>query len=399
MNRHTITPLPTLMRAGLLVLALFLTGCSEDTTSPLDNAAVGSDSYTTLDFSQEFGGLTFSDEPEAFADEALKQMLAEEDGELVADPLAEDAEVLALESMGDDPADPADPTRPRFTFLRLRWGMVHGPDDSLTRGGDCGSLDWTGEIHTDRGIVLVRRVLAFERPADRVIFPRLNRQTVAFVSHTGCHYDGLLLQVIERPQDYSEDNPEPNRLHINTGPFAGSYEVSELAELDEMVDVDTLGNRIQLTGFTLSDINYCPKGFLSGRFRVLPNDGEEETLGEDDPAQGEQLGTYAGLWVDLTGRIHGFLRGGYGLSAEGQRVFVGKYIDRQGRIRGMLRGTWEPAEDEVRMAAFQGEWVSSSGQIEGLLGGRAHGVPDYPGGFFEGRWTAVCDDEAEGMIL
>jgi hypothetical protein len=131
---------------------------------------------------------------------------------------------------------------------------------------------------------------------------------------------------------------------------------------------------------------------------VLPEDGGEETLGEDDPA-GTQLGTFAGLWTNLSGRINGFLRGGYGLDAEGNRVFYGKYIGRQGQVRGMLIGTWEPAEDETHMGTFQGQWVGSGGQLEGLLGGRAHGVEGYPGGFFVGRWTTACDDEAEDSVL
>lgn len=397
--RYLKTPTSRVLTlAALLAAAIFAVGCSDNGTDPVDQGSTGSDQYTGLDFSLEFGGLTFSDEPEGFDDDALKALMFAEDAELVDDPLAEDAEVLELEAQGEEPGNPQDPNRPRFTFLRLRWGMIQGPDDSLAFSGPCDPVNWTGEIHTDRGIVLVRRVLAFERPYDHVIFPRLNRRTVAFVSHTGCHFDGLLLQIIERPADYSEENTEPNRLHINTGPYAGVYEVSELADLDEMVDVDEVGNRIQLTGFTLSDIAYCPKGFLSGRFRMLPEDAGEGFLAGNDPA-GQQLGTFAGLWTNLSGRIHGFLRGGYGLDADGNRVFVGKYIDRQGRVRGLLRGGWEPAEDDRAMAQFRGQWTGSGGQLEGYLGGRAHGVAGYPGGFFEGRWTTACDDEAEDSIL
>ena len=172
--------------------------------------------------------------------------------------------------------------------------------------------------------------------------------------------------------------------------------MAELAELDQFIPVDEMGNGMQLTGFTLSDISYCPKGFLSGRYRVLPADPAGDD-GTDEPA-GCQVGTFAGLWTDLTGRIHGFLRGGYGLDAAGNRVFFGKYIDRRGHFRGLLRGTWEPAEEESELATFTGNWIGAAGQVEGYLGGRAHPVPGYPGGFFEGRWTTACDEQAAGEV-
>ena len=35
-----------------------------------------------------------------------------------------------------------------------------------------------------------------------------------------------------------------------------------------VVDVDDLGNRFEVTGFAPGDIEACPKGFLSGRYRL-----------------------------------------------------------------------------------------------------------------------------------
>lgn len=398
-NRKPNLPI-LLSLLAMLAMGLLVSGCSDDSAGPIAESSTGSDQYEGLDFSQEFGGLTISDEPEAFADEALLALMHAEDEELVEDPLALDPEVLRWEEMGGDPSDPNDPTRPRFTFLKLRWGMIHGPDDTLAvKDESCDPVDWTGEFHTDRGLVIVRRVIAFERPSDHLIFPRLDRKTVAFVSRTGCHFDGLLVQIIEPPEDTGDKDGEPNMLHINTGPYAGQYNVADLAEINEMIDVDEAGNRFQLTGFTLSDINYCPKGFLSGRYRVLPaDDSADLALDEDDPA-GRQLGKFSGLWTDLTGRIHGFLRGGYGLDAEGNRVFVGKYIDRRGHFKGRLRGTWEPAEEDDSLATFGGHWVGRGGEVDGFLRGRAHPVEGYPGGFFEGRWTTACDDEAEDLVF
>lgn len=387
----------TLMLMLLVSIGLFA-GCSDNDSSLTTTSTTATDNYDGIDFSLPYGGLTASDESEAFGDDALKAMMYSEDGEMVEDQYANDPDVLELVGMGGDPSDPENPARPRFTFLRMRWGMVHGPDDSLSvPEGGCGVTDWDGEIHTDRGIVLVRRVIAFENPYDRLIRPRLNRKTVAFVSKTACHFDGLVIQIIERPADVDEKNLEPNMLHINTASYSGSFAVSELSQIDEVFHVGNDGNKFQMNGFTLSDIDYCPKGFLSGRFRTMPVEEADTMLVEDD-RPGQRLGKFAGLWTSLEGRTNGFLRGGYGLNEEGNRVFFGKYITRAGQFRGLLVGTWEPAEDEAMMASFSGRWVNAAGTVEGILGGQAHPVQDYPGGFFEGRWTTLCDDQAEEEI-
>ena len=79
-------------------------------------------------------------------------------------------------------------------------------------------------------------------------------------------------------------------------------------------------------------------------------------------------------------------------------MFVGKVIGRGGQFRARVRGTWEPAGRENELATFNGEWAGAAGRIEGILGGEAHPVAGYPGGFFTGRWTALCDEEAEAVV-
>ncbi|MBU8870613.1 MAG: hypothetical protein KOO60_07105 [Gemmatimonadales bacterium] len=377
-----------ILMVALLLLGGTLIGCSDEAVDPLaaDPLADNSpsvDNYDLMDFSLPYGGLTTSDEAEAFGDGSLQLMMLAEDEELVDDPLAD---------------DPAISERPVFTFLKLRWGMLSGPEDSLrVNDGHCEVTDWTGELHTDRGLVVVRRMVAFEQPADHVIFPRLDEKTVAFVSHTSCGSDGLVIQIIERPIDPDAEGYIPNILHINLAGYQGEFEVGQLAALDLLIEVDEQGNQIQLTGFKISDLNICPKGFLSGRFGRIPGQGDAEEMGVDE-RPGEHLGNIAGTWTNLTGRIEGFLRGGYGLDQTGNRVFFGKYIDRQGRFRGMLVGTWELAAEERDLAAFSGHWVSASGNAEGRLGGRAYSVEGSSGGFFAGRWATLCDDEAVGEI-
>ncbi len=377
----------------LAIGALLAAGCSDETAVPLDTAAT--DNYEAMDFSQPNAGLTVSDEEEAFGDAALKMELLTEDAEVVADPMADDPEVLAMEEEGEGPAD-GRPNRPVFTYVALRWGMLHGPDDSLsTVDSGCGVADWTGSIRVDRGALVARRLIKFERPADHLILPRLDRQTVGLVSHTGCHFDGVVLQILERPVVEGQD-VAPNMIHIDLGSYEADFEVAALGELDEVYDVDDLGNQFQVTGFSMTDTEVCPKGFLSGRYRMIPATNDTTVAGDENDAR--HLGNFAGRWMSQTGRIGGFLRGGYGIDADGNRLFVGKYIDRRGHFRGFLRGTWEPADEESDLASFSGVWVNAAETVEGRLGGNAYPVEGVRGGFFAGRWATLCDDEAVAKI-
>ncbi|MEN8005961.1 MAG: hypothetical protein ABFS42_03060 [Candidatus Krumholzibacteriota bacterium] len=390
MNRNYI-----LLVAGVLLALYLLAGCSNEDSELTAANLTGGDDYEQLDLGDPYGGLTASDEEVAFGDEGLKAMLLAEEQEVVDDPTADNPLVREMEERSRNMERYTDGERPRFTFLRLRWGMLRGPDDSTTIEPPCDVTDWTGTIRTDRGLVVVKRMIKFEFPADHVVFPRLNPQTVAFISRTTCHYDGLLIQIIEPPLDPSTEPEVANKLYIDMPLYQGEFLVSDLVDMDQVIDVDDQGNRIQLNGFGLDDIEICPKGFLSGRYRHMRQDRPDTVNTED---QGERLGVFAGAWITLNGRIHGFMRGGYGVTAEGERVFVGKFIDRQGRFMGLMRGGWDPAGEEGDLGEFRGAWVTRNGNVEGLLGGRAHPVPGYPGGFYEGRWTTLCDDEAEDLV-
>jgi hypothetical protein len=232
---------------ALLMVGL-LAGCSSDDTDPTAASQTGFDNYEQMDLSQTYGGLTETDEEEAFGDEALKAMMLAEEQDVVDDPLAMDPLVLELEELGRQPSDGDLRERPKFTYLRLRWGMLRGPDDTLQVEPPCDVTNWTGELHTDRGLVVVKRLIRFERPLDHVIFPRLDHKTVAFVSHTTCHFDGLVIQIIEPPEGTDPGTTEPNMLHINTPGFSGDFEVALLAQMDEVFEVDDKGNRFQMCG-------------------------------------------------------------------------------------------------------------------------------------------------------
>jgi len=187
--------------------------------------------------------------------------------------------------------------------------------------------DWTGAVSVDRGIVVVRRAIRFERPLDHIIFPRLDQQTVGLVSQTACGFDGVVLQILERPQE--PDVPDslqsaPNLLHIDLGEFSADIAIRDLAGMAEVYEVGTQGNQFAVTGFTIGNLEICPKGFLSGHFRRLRTDCRDSVT--TDGHTGQRLGMFAGMWRGLEGNIGGFLRGGYGLDENGKRVFIGKYI-------------------------------------------------------------------------
>jgi hypothetical protein len=377
---------PLSVLAAVLLLAA-LAGCSDSDTTPVGTSDTATDDYATIDFDLPYGGLTKSDEDPAFGDPYLIQDDALEGDEVYDDDLLNDPEVQALVAMGDEPGDPEDPTRPRFTFLRLAWGMLDGAVDERSGLATDGELlDWSGLLRVDRGIVVIKRVIRFERPFDSIVRPRIDRQTVAWFSHTGGHFDGLLIQIIEPPRQVDEtrddgDPPPPNQLHIVTGPFEQSFPVASLATIDEVYEVDDLGNAIHLVGFTLGDLDPCPKGFLSG---IWMTDTEAD----------DGSGTFRGRWVGVHGFGKGHMMGRFGYNEDGERVFFGKYINRSGQFMGLLGGTWAPVEDRPGHGRFIGHWTSDGETRDGALGGRYLHLPERPGGFYQGRWATDCDPDA-----
>ena len=380
--------------AAIGLLAVLASGCSQD-GNPSSNGTAAVDDYARIDLDQEFGGLTATDEEAAFADAGMSAVLAADVQETSDDPQAQSPDVIRLDRMGRDPSVDPDSLRPHLTFVKLRWGHLDGPVDSLDAADGCARTDWSGTVRVDRGLLVVRRLLAFERPYDHLVMPRLDARTVALVSHTGCGHDGLVLQILERPATPgAAPDPAPNRLHLDLGPYTASFDVTELATTDTVTEVDAAGNSFAVTGLRPGRADLCPSGFLSGRYRPWPTDRP------DSSTAGAQVrvGQFVGVWRTLDGRVGGFLRGAYGVNGDGERVLVGKYISPRGRFRGLIRGTWEPGAVAGDLGHFTGHWYGAAGNAEGVLGGDGHPVPGARGGWFAGRWAALCDDEAAGSV-
>jgi len=370
-----------------LLLALALSGCSESDNGLAGAEPTGGDDYVAMDMDDVYGGLTVSDEPTDFADEYFQAEAVAAEFAEADDPMAVDPEVLLLEEAGGDPADPA---RPRFSFVKITWGMLdRALDDPAI---DAAGLDWTGMLNVDRGIAIARRTILFEEPGDHLILPRIDRHTVAWTSHTGRGYDGLIIEIIEPPLDPDSTAPIiQNQLHLMTPQFRLDIPVSDLSDLDLVEKVDELGNAIRCEGFRLSEIDLCPKGFLSGKWMRIGQ--AVDTVAYDRGVRGY----FKGRWIDVLGIARGVVRGAWGVNGEGEQVFAGKWIDNHGRFKGLLRGAWGSADGDG-YGEFRGHWTNRAGSVEGKLGGKWFLATGRPAGFFAGRWATLCDDEASNGI-
>jgi len=372
-----------------LVLVVAFTGCSDDVTNPTEgptDTSAASDDFNAIDLDLPDGGLTPTDENVAFGDPFLMQEDAREAAELYDDALLADPEVARMVAECDS-TDGGRPHR-RSYFLRMVWGNLDGPVDETTGEViDVARVDWSGALQVDRGVVIVRRLIRFERGVVSITRPRPDRQTVEWTSYTGGHFDGLLLQIIE-PMDRLEDSLAPdqaNVVRVKTQQFSAEFNTTDLPGMDRTADLGDAGS-IHMTGFEHNGRLACPRGFMAGIWRMAPTD--ELSV---EPAQ--ERGIFRGRWVNILGTTRGYMMGAYGLNDDGERVFRGKFITRNGKFGGFLHGSWAPS-DEPGRGNFRGQWVSKSHDLEGVFGGRYKHAGDRPGGFFQGRWTANCDRDA-----
>ncbi len=364
-----------------LAVGLGIAGCSSDhPTAP--SASQPADNYANIDLNKTFGGLTATNDPPPQTDPVFAAALAEDAAEAANDPLASDPLVERLEMAGSQPQMPGGPARPRFTFLRIVWGALSHPD-TLGVADQPEVTDWSGTLQVDRGVVVVRRVISFERPGDHLVFPRPDIRTVGWDSHTGGDdVDGLLVEIIEPPMLASQaDSLPPNMLRFTTAPFAQSFAVADLAGLDQTFTAGPAGDAIRFSGFGLTPLPACPEGFLAGLW----------------VARSDSAGVFKGRWIGVRGELTGFLRGAWGFDSSGQRVLVGKWISRTGAFRGLLHGTWEPGA-QPGGGSFNGQWVNAAMTAEGVFSGDYMRAPMARVGLFSGLWATSCDAQAAGQV-
>ncbi len=382
----------TVLISSLTVVFLMISlliGCSNESSTI-------SDTPDDLNLTAAFGGYDDNDEEPAFGDEMVAE-LAKSDPEY-DDPL-----------LSSEAADSLEEAAREIYMMAIRWGQLEFDSASTT------PTDWSGVLQLKYGTIRILRPILFERGQDDIVRPRPDRQTVEWVSQTTTHYDGILVSIIIPPAPEGEDWSD-NTLTFDTPPYTREFAISELIELDEIVDVDNLGNQVAFNARSL-ELVPCGGGTLDGKWVVRDS---------------ARRGHFFGRWMSDNGLLFGHLRGHFGTTADGEQIFFGKYIGLDGSFRGFLRGTWGVDESpvilddgtEVYEGWFEGKWAGRPGLPVGELSGRwssvvpepiddeappvrpgnnrgrnprehpVFGNPNATPGFFSGTWMAYCDDDA-----
>jgi len=289
--------------------------------------------------------------------------------------------------------------------IRLTWGHfafgqgVNSAQDEvavsdITR--DRLLTDWSGSVHVDRGGLVVKKTIAFEKEQDYIV-DRTDRKTVAFVSKTSHHFDGLALKYRVCRPDVTILPTDPNTMvdtratstdMIATAPalmpilmfespnvpFKAGYSLEELASLNETIAVGD-GNHFRIQSHLIRRVDdeprYC-KGLMHGRGHGFPD---------------REGGVFKGIAV--TGGDHlrvGHVVGTYGVH-DGQPVFVGKFISHKGGFIGILKGTYGEGK-------LKGEIFNKDRKVIGSLAGR-YGTKEgmaFWGAEFELRCTIHAID-------
>ncbi len=358
-----------------VALMLVVVGCSGDSTTsaPAEEPE--------LNLTDEFGGYKATDESPAFGD---ADIVALGEDESANDPMANSAEVEQIRQLAEVDV----------YSVELLWGKLEFDSNETV------VTDWSGKLSVERGAIVAVRLIKFEG-GDFLIRPRTSRTELAFQSFTLPAYDGILVYVYD-PEPSTFDSE--NTLTFDTEPYSQTYSMSELADLQEIVDVGN--NQVSVTAMKLDRLE-CGEGYLEGRWIRQGRDGKR--------------GNFYGRWIGADGRSAGHIRGHFG-ERDGEQVFFGKWISLGGQFRGLLKGTWGYGNDEMPDADylgwFRGIYADAGGAELGELQGGwvarnpAVGPADdefEPGDFgqddrngrhagrgyggFRGQWNANCDEE------
>jgi hypothetical protein len=290
--------------------------------------------------------------------ESVRSALDAADGGMNRLPEAVDeaayADIAAAEPYADPTPEILPPPPPgRMLTLLMIWGNLPRADTPDPTAW----TNWSGAIRVIGGKVRVDRTIAFDK-RDHLL-ERPDASTVAFVSRTLPHVDGLLMHVLqETPDAKVVFDSAATRLVIN------------LADVSpELSGVQPLGDRMNGVAFHAHvDRPGCADGFLFGRYRRLaPGVGKFHLRVTND--RGEPIGKARGI---------------YGHSRKlDQNLFFGKYLSLDGDHRGLLAGTYGEG-------VFHGDWRYDTG-AKGFLHGRYFEGPDRkPGGLAVGRWSEAC---------
>lgn len=335
MRQHFTSRIFTHLLPGLLVTAC---GGAVDSTRGVQDSAL----------ERDFGGFDEADEAPMFGDASFALM-----DEAAEDSAADPAEVGA-EAM--DPARTRDFAELSVTVL---WGKLRPEPREMD------ITDWSGGLHVDGAAIAAVRPIRFE--ARDALRRGEDRSSVAWVSHTTAHHDGVqvLLRVPLSPA------ARTGGLSLRTAAFSVQIPMAELTHLERVVDVGD--NKVAINTFLVQPDD-CATGALRGHWGA-PN------------ARG--VGTLLGRWMSSNGAVQGHLRGVYGARRNGEQVFFAKVIAADGRFIGRLAGHYEAG-------SFEGRWITR-GDHHGAVRGNYQRAADGTGGVFVGRWAERCEDRETTM--
>jgi len=320
------------------LLSLPFAACTDSATEDQDIA----DDLEMLN-----GGLSMADEEPMFGDAALfGEAGLVNDETPVDDQFSDDGEVRDIEES---------PTAAAYNAV-IMWGKF--PADLRAEEGHV----WSGTMSVNRGAILVRRTIAFDRNDE--ILRRDSRLTFAFVSTTRPHRAGVVVTKLHRTPTSVE------ALTITSQPRSGEaiqFDVAALLRGRQVVDVDRQGNKMVAVAHQRR-ADECDSGFMRGRWHQV-SDARGRLFGVVSNSEGEPLG---------------HMKGVFGARRSGRNVFFGKYINRAGEFRGLFAGLYADGQ-------FRGRWIHRAGD-RGVLGGgyRADVGADETGdiaGHFLGRWA------------
>lgn len=343
-------------KVSFLVTLSFLAGCLD--TNGLEDA----DAIAAA-IELDNGGIEMTDEAPAFGDALAFEDVSDTDAveyEEVDDAVDRDE---AVTDMRDNDAAQVN--------LFVLWGQIPGNRENER------AKNWTGSFSVNRGAMVVRQLVRFERRTDKLL-DRDDRKVVPFTSVTLPHNDGMVLTILDPTPEVDEpltftytSNPERDVVdadgEIDVRP---ADEHSVTIEVDELLNgrvellTDDAGNRM-LAAAIERPLDECNRGFLAGRWHTV-RDGR---------------GRFLGKVTNDEGRPIGHIRGIYGVRENGDQVFFGKYINLDGAFKGIFKGQYGEGD-------FHGRWLHRSGD-HGVLGGHYRETIPGPevGGHFAGRWA------------
>ncbi|MCK4549802.1 MAG: hypothetical protein KAU49_06520, partial [Candidatus Krumholzibacteria bacterium] len=261
----------------ILVFAMIAAGCesvSDDPTSPTSGDPV----LQVVDLDSPTGGFTETDEEPLFDEPETFMAIEEGEGEDCdyQDPLRNEERVREMERRDGV----------RIYRFRALWGrMVRAVVD--TADTDCCTVDWSGGMALESGVIVIERVIRFDAN-DEIV--RTGPNTIRWTSETCPHVDGIQVRLIVPPPPApdttatdpgtsDEERPEPT-LTIVAGPYERTFTMDELEALKLIEPVDRCNNYMAIASHRI--LPGCPNGYLLGKWNRVeaPDTLYNEETGE-----------------------------------------------------------------------------------------------------------------------